>query len=123
MPARSKPSKANRKVSVPIPGDPVRGSTSGRPVMAALDLLSRRWVLRILWELRSGPVGFREMRTRCDAMSPDTLSTRLQELELAGLAENGDEGWALTPVGRKLDPAMKALDRWAKDWARALDKR
>ena len=30
----------------------VRGSRSGRPIMALLDLLGRRWTLRILWELR-----------------------------------------------------------------------
>ena len=30
----------------------VRGSRSGRPVMALLDLLGRRWTLRIIWELR-----------------------------------------------------------------------
>ena len=32
----------------------VRGSTTGRPIMALLDLLGRRWVLRIVWELGEG---------------------------------------------------------------------
>jgi len=36
---------------VPRPGRVVRGSATGRPLMAALDLLGRRWALRILWEL------------------------------------------------------------------------
>ena len=35
----------------------VRGSRTGRPVMALLDLLGRRWTLRIVWELRDGPLG------------------------------------------------------------------
>ena len=48
MPAKS-------KVKV-LPGQPVRGSASGRPIMALLDLLGRRWALRILWELRDGPL-------------------------------------------------------------------
>ena len=30
----------------------VRGSASGRPIMVLLDLLGRRWSLRIVWELR-----------------------------------------------------------------------
>ena len=30
----------------------VRGSRTGRPIMALLDLLGRRWTLRIIWELR-----------------------------------------------------------------------
>ena len=32
----------------------VRGSRTGRPIMALLDLLGRRWTLRIIWELRDG---------------------------------------------------------------------
>ncbi|HTO53257.1 MAG TPA: transcriptional regulator, partial [Myxococcota bacterium] len=43
----------------PRPGAAVRGSRSGRPIMAALDLLGRRWALRVLWELRNGPHSFR----------------------------------------------------------------
>jgi len=41
----------------PRPGRPVRGSRTGRPIMALLDLLGRRWVLRILWELREAGYG------------------------------------------------------------------
>ena len=46
----------------PRPGARVRGSRSGRPIMAALDLLGRRWALRILWELRAGALPFRALR-------------------------------------------------------------
>jgi DNA-binding HxlR family transcriptional regulator len=38
----------------PRPGEPVRGSATGRPLIAALDLFGRRWSLRIIWELRDG---------------------------------------------------------------------
>ena len=44
----------------------VRGSRSGRPIMALLDLLGRRWTLRVLWELRADALGFRELQARCD---------------------------------------------------------
>ncbi len=43
--------------------------------MAALDLFRRRHVLRLVWELRDGPVGFREMQIRCDDLSPSGLRT------------------------------------------------
>jgi DNA-binding HxlR family transcriptional regulator len=92
--------------------------------MAALDLLSRRWVLRILWELRGGPRGFREMQALCGHMSPNTLSTRLAELKEAGIVAhdvNGD--WALTPIGRKLGPVLKTLDAWSGDWGREIGTR
>ena len=91
--------------------------------MAALNLLSRRWVLRIIWELRNGPRGFREMQTLCDRMSPDTLSTRLAELKEAGIVESDPEGaLALTPLGRKLGPALTELDAWAATWAEAVER-
>ena len=54
----------------------VRGSTTGRPLMAALDLLGRRWTLRIMWELRGGPLGARALRERCSQMSSIALPSR-----------------------------------------------
>ena len=39
-------------MTTPKPGRRVRGSATGRPIMALLDLLGRRMTLRILWELR-----------------------------------------------------------------------
>jgi DNA-binding HxlR family transcriptional regulator len=56
-------------VSAPRPGAPVRGSATGRPIMALLDLLGRRWALRIIWELRDGPLTFRDLQAACDGMS------------------------------------------------------
>ena len=123
MPRSSRARGVRLQTDVPLPGRPVRGSVTGRPIMAALNLLSRRWVLRILWELRSGEMGFREMRTVCDGMSPDTLNTRLQELREAGLVEQTeDTTWRLTDLGRRLGPALKAMDRWAAQWADAVDR-
>jgi DNA-binding HxlR family transcriptional regulator len=103
---------------VPAPGRPSRGSTSGRPIMAALDLLGRRWTLRILWELRDGPIGARELRDRCDAMSPSVLYQRLSELTTAGLVvQDDDSRYRLTPLGASLATAIEPLDRWARSWA------
>lgn len=104
----------------PRPGQPVRGSTTGRPLMAALDLLGRRWALRILWELRDGPVGARNLRERCDAMSSSVLYQRLRELSDAGLIQRdtGDQ-YRLTTLGRSLAAAIAPLEVWASTWARA----
>ena len=78
-----------RRPTPPLPGRPVRGSTTGRPLMAALDLLGRRWTLRILWELRDGSLGARALRARCDDMSSSVLYERLADLRTAGLVEQG----------------------------------
>lgn len=87
--------------------------------MALLDLLGRRWTLRVLWELREEAAGFRELQARCDAMSPTVLSRRLGELREAGVATTDAEGrWTLTADGRRLLRALAPLDAWAKDWER-----
>jgi len=98
----------------------VRGSRSGRPVMALLDLLGRRWALRILWELHGdGPLGFSELQARCEEISPSVLSQRLKELGAAGLVAAGEDGrYAPGADGAELARLLLGLDAWAKRWAR-----
>jgi DNA-binding HxlR family transcriptional regulator len=104
--------------ALPLPGRPVRGSRTGRPVMALLDLLGRRGTLRLLWELRDGhPQGFRLLRDSAGGLSPSVLSTRLRELREAGIAEMGDGGYRLTPAGLDLLRRLQPLNRWAEGWA------
>jgi len=104
----------------PRPGKPVRGSTTGRPIMAAMDLLGRRWSLRLIWELRDGPVGARALLARCPGLSSSVLYQRLGELTASALTAATDTGYTLTPAGRALGTALGPLDEWAKDWAAAL---
>jgi len=88
--------------------------------MAALDLLGRRWALRILWELRDGPLGARALRERCDGMSSSVLYERLRELGDAGLIEQDEvDRYRLTRPGAALGAAIEPLDRWARSWARS----
>src|SRR5215470_4527843 len=95
----------------------VRGSRTGRPIMALLDLLGRRWTLRILWELRSDPLTSRALRTACDEASPTILQTRLTELREAGFVALGDAGgYALTPLGRELCETFMPLHAFAERW-------
>ena len=104
-------------VKTPRPGAPVRGSESGRPIMAALDLLGRRWALRILWELSQAPAGFRELQRRCERMSSSVLSTRLTELADTGLLVPHDDGYHLTALGADLVEALRPLTAWSRRWA------
>ena len=103
----------------PVPGRPVRGSTTGRPLMAAMDLLGRRWALRVLWELRAEPVGARGLLSRCEGLSSSVLYDRLRELTAAGLiTQDPSDRYGLTPLGRSLGTALDPLDSWSKRWAR-----
>jgi DNA-binding HxlR family transcriptional regulator len=97
----------------------VRGSRSGRPIMALLDLLGRRWSLRILWELREQVMTSRSLREACDEASPTVLQARLSELREAGLVELGGQGgYSLTPLGRELNETFLPLHRFAERWSR-----
>ena len=103
----------------PRPGRSVRGSRTGRPIMAALDLLGRRWALRILGELREGALSFRALREAAGDVSPAVLNTRLAELRDAGLVESTPDGYATTAIGRELCRALEPLSRWAERWSRS----
>src|SRR5690348_14234137 len=93
---------------LPLPGTKVRGSTTGRPIMAALDLFGRRWSLRILWELRAKPLTFRELQDACGDISPAVLNTRLAELRAAGIVK-AEAGYTLTENGESLITALLPL--------------
>jgi len=102
---------------IPKPGEPVRGSDTGRPIMALLDLLGRRWALRVIWELRDEPLSFRQTQARCGAISSSVLNDRLSELRAAGIVEAADAGYRLTGEGRELLSLYGPLDAWAERWA------
>jgi len=85
--------------------------------MALLDLLGRRWALRVIWELREEPLVFRALQQRCAGMSSSVLNQRLQELREAGIVEAGSDGYRLTGEGRRLLEAYVPLEAWARRWA------
>ena len=88
--------------------------------MALLDLLGRRWVLRILWELREEPAAsFRDLQVRCGNVSSSVLNERLRELREAGILTAGDpNGYELTEEGHRLLAALAPIDEWARSWSR-----
>jgi DNA-binding HxlR family transcriptional regulator len=86
--------------------------------MAAMDLLGRRWALRILWELRQGPMGARALQNHCDQMSSSVLYERLRELSDANLVQGGGgDVYVLTDLGASLGAALEPLNVWATKWS------
>jgi DNA-binding HxlR family transcriptional regulator len=109
-------SEAQPVTSTPRPGSPARGTRTGKPLLVAFDLLGRRWALRVLWELREDPVGFRALQQAC-GISSSVLRDRLKELVGAGIVTTDDAGdYTLTDDGRRLLRALRPLSRWADDW-------
>ncbi|HEU4411057.1 MAG TPA: helix-turn-helix domain-containing protein [Polyangiaceae bacterium] len=99
------------------PSDAARGAPrSGRRLTALLDLLGRRWSLRVLWELRKKKRKFRDLRAACDDVSPSVLNQRLGELRLAGVVAHDAEGYALTARGLTLLEVLAPLEGLASRW-------
>lgn len=107
---------------MPKPGTKVRGSKSGRPIMVLLDLLGRRWALRIIWELTlKSPSSFRALQKECGNISPTVLNKRLAELRKAGIIELLEGGgYVITEKGAELCDVIAKLNLWAKRWAEDL---
>jgi DNA-binding HxlR family transcriptional regulator len=88
--------------------------TAARPVENALDLLGRRWALRLVWELRRSTLTFSELRERT-GISPSVLSARLGELVDADVLErDGGRRYRLSGRGRELARILYELNRWAE---------
>ncbi len=102
--------------------DKARGSDTGRPIMVLLDMLGKRWTLRIMWELRDHPLTFRDLQKQCGDISPTTLNNRLRELRDLQILDHGSGGYGYTALGAELGTQMTILDIWSNKWAKNLAK-
>jgi DNA-binding HxlR family transcriptional regulator len=87
------------------------------PINELLELIGRRWALRVLWELRDGPLPYRRLREACDQVSTSVLSQRLKELVEAGILEQRDSRYGPTELGSELTRHLLGLSEWAGRWA------
>lgn len=103
--------------TTPLPGQEVRGSESGRPIMALFDLLGRRWTMRILWELNQHNRTFRQLQQSAGKISPTVLNQRLKDLREAALVVSTDKsGYQLTELGSELMTHIQPMRDWADRW-------
>jgi DNA-binding HxlR family transcriptional regulator len=87
---------------------------SEKAVETVLDLLGRRWALRLVWELRRSTLSFSELRVRT-GISPSVLSARLRELAQADVLERAPgRRYRLSGRGRELARILYELNRWAE---------
>jgi DNA-binding HxlR family transcriptional regulator len=86
------------------------------PQMAALlDVAGRRWSLRVIWELRGGPLNFRDLRRAAGDISPGVLQSRLHEWRDLGTVENiPGLGYRLTARGEQLFQLLAPLQAWSE---------
>ena len=85
----------------------------------ALDVVGERWAMLVVRELVLGPKRFTDLRTDLPGVSSNVLSTRLGQLEEAGVVTRHKlpppaAAWVyeLTPWGQELEPVIRVLGRW-----------
>lgn len=87
--------------------------------MVLLELLSRRWTLRVLWELRDGPRSSRGLRD-ATGISPTVLQARVNDLRDAGMINlKAGSGYEMTELGRELSASFAPLYAFATRWSEA----
>ncbi|NBF00103.1 helix-turn-helix transcriptional regulator [Nonomuraea sp. KC401] len=86
----------------------------------AIDLLSRRWMLQLLYVLCQGEARFSELARAVPGLSRRVLTDRLRELADQGLVHRlVDEGpptrisYRLTDQGAALRTALEHIGSWA----------
>lgn len=89
----------------------------------AVELIGRRWTGAILRVLMDGPLRFSQIGQAVPELSDRLLSERMKELESRGIVERTvitgpplRVEYALSPMGKELEPALSELQRWAGRW-------
>jgi DNA-binding HxlR family transcriptional regulator len=96
------------------------------PVARTLDIIGDRWTILILRDLLTHDARrFQDFETSLRGISPNTLSARLKNLEEHAILtrriyeEHPPRAeYLLTPKGRELGPAMRALQVWGQKHTR-----
>ncbi len=94
------------------------------PLALASELLCRRWTVLVISRLLDGCTTFNEIHQGVPRISPSLLSTRLKELEHAGLLRRRKAGnrnrYELTEAGCGLDGIVDGMAVWGQHWARDM---
>jgi DNA-binding HxlR family transcriptional regulator len=100
----------------------------GCPVMAFQAMISGKYKIRILWDLKDGPRRYSEIRTgllsgaaRTREIAPRVLSRELKALADAGMITRKDYGvvppkveYRLTERGERFVPVIAAIREWGE---------
>ncbi|MBV2197227.1 winged helix-turn-helix transcriptional regulator [Bacillus velezensis] len=89
----------------------------------AVDILSKRWVALIVFQLLNGQRRFSEIEAALPNLSGRVLSERLKELETEGVIKRDvipetpvRIEYSLTEKGRALAPILEEISKWSSTW-------
>jgi len=100
--------------------------TCGCPVAAFQKMISGKYKLRIMWDLKDGPLRYGEIRSGLlrgadgtQEIAPRVLSRELKALAHGGLIDRKDYGvvppkveYRLTRKGQSFIPVIDAIRKW-----------
>lgn len=87
------------------------------PLTMSSQLVAGRWTLEIIRELLIGSSSFNDIARGVPGMSRTLLSTRLKQLEQAGVLARQPSGhYRLTDAGVALGPIVQGLAEWGEKW-------
>jgi len=89
------------------------------PAETALELVSGRWKLMVIFWLLQGEHRFNALQRNLGGITHRTLARQLREMESDGLVERRDYreipprvDYRLTARGRSLQPILQAMEDW-----------
>ncbi|MDD4151128.1 MAG: helix-turn-helix domain-containing protein [Candidatus Gracilibacteria bacterium] len=93
------------------------------PVVAVFGMLSKQWVLNILYNIGNGKNKFSTLKKELGAISSKTLSSRLKELQEDGIIIRSIISeqpikieYTLSEKGLSLSKELNNLSKWAREW-------
>lgn len=104
---------------------PVSRAIEVCPVEVAVSVLGGTWKLTLVKHLLSGTRRFNELGRLVPLANTKTLTRQLRELEEDGIIRRTvypevppRVEYALTDLGRSLEPIVSAMDTWGADFAK-----
>lgn len=97
------------------------------PMTIAVNLISGKWKLFILYGLRDGSKRYSELRNICEGVTEKMLTNQLRELEKDGLINRKvypqvppKVEYSFTAIGERLSFIFDPLYDWGKDYIKEL---
>jgi DNA-binding HxlR family transcriptional regulator len=99
----------------------------GSPTRAAMDRLSHKWTVLIVWALKPGPMRFTALRAAVSGISSQVLARSLRDLERDGIVVRHyypevppRVEYTLTELGHTMCTPVNAVRAWAEKHAGAI---
>ncbi len=91
-------------------------------IMTTMAMISNKWKVLIVCQLRPGTMRFNELMRSLQGVSQKVLTSQLRELEDDGLVARKIYAevpprveYSLTPLGQTLVPVLNSLEQWAQE--------